>query len=72
MVNGTAVMTGIAALCVHDAWSQLMLTFGAHALAIQALAGSVEPFDPFIHRHKPHPGQLWSARTIRALLAGPG
>jgi phenylalanine ammonia-lyase len=70
MVNGSAVMTGIAALSVHDAWSQLMLSFGAHALAIQGLAGSLEPFDPFIHRHKPHPGQVWSARTIRALVAG--
>lgn len=70
MVNGTAAMTGVAALCVHDGWSQLIQSFGAHALAIQALAGSPEPFDPFIHRHKPHPGQVWSARTMRALVAG--
>ena len=70
MVNGTSVMAGIAALCVNDAWSQLIVGFGAHALAIQALAASVQPFDPFIHRHKPHPGQVWSAQTIRALVAG--
>ncbi len=70
MVNGTSAMTGVAALCVHDAWVQLMVTFGAHALAIQALAAAVEPFDPFIHRHKPHPGQRWSAGTIRTMLAG--
>ena len=70
MVNGTAAMSGVAALCISDAWSQLMLTFGVHALAIQALAAGLQPFDPFIHRHKPHPGQQWSARTIRALVAG--
>jgi phenylalanine ammonia-lyase len=70
MVNGTAAMAGVAALCVQDARSLLGLTFGVHALAIQGLAASVEPFHPFIHEHKPHPGQLWSARAIRALLAG--
>jgi phenylalanine ammonia-lyase len=68
MVNGTAAMTGVAALCVHDAWSQLMVAFGAHALAIQGLAASLQPFHPFIHRQKPHPGQMWSAKTIRALV----
>ncbi len=68
MVNGTAAMSGIAALCVHDAWDQLMVAFGVHALAIQALAASLQPFDPFIHLHKPHPGQLWAAHTIRGLL----
>ena len=70
MVNGTSAMTGVAALCTHDAWSQLMVAFGVHALAIQGLAASLQPFDPFIHRHKPHPGQMWSAKTIRALVAG--
>jgi phenylalanine ammonia-lyase len=70
MVNGTAAMTGVAALCLYDAWSQLMVTLGAHALAIQGLAASLEPFHPFIHEHKPHPGQQWSARMIRELLAG--
>jgi phenylalanine ammonia-lyase len=70
MVNGTSAMTGIAALCVHDAWSQLILALGVHALAIQALAASTQPFDPFIHRHKPHRGQVWAAHTVRAMLDG--
>jgi phenylalanine ammonia-lyase len=70
MVNGTAAMTGVAALCLHDVWSQLLVTFGVHALAIQALAASVQPFHPFIHEQKPHPGQLWSAQVIRRLVAG--
>jgi phenylalanine ammonia-lyase len=70
MVNGTAAMTGVAALCLYDAWSQLTVTFAAHALAIQGLAASLEPFHPFIHEHKPHPGQRWSARVIRRLVAG--
>jgi phenylalanine ammonia-lyase len=70
MINGTAVMTGIAANCVYDAAVLLGLAMGAHALAIQALRGSNQSFHPFIHRHKPHPGQQWSAARMVALLSG--
>jgi phenylalanine ammonia-lyase len=70
LVNGTAVMTGIAATCVYDARLLLALTLGAHALAIQALRGTIQPFHPFIHAHKPHPGQLWAAASVRQLLEG--
>jgi phenylalanine ammonia-lyase len=70
LVNGTAVMTGIAANCVYDACTLLALTLGAHSLAIQALRGSDLSFHPFIHAHKPHPGQVWTASRMRDLLAG--
>src|SRR5206468_4543454 len=42
----------------------------AAALSIDALRGSVHPFDARIHEARPHPGQLTSATNIRALLAG--
>jgi phenylalanine ammonia-lyase len=70
MINGTCVMTGVAALCIHDARLLLDLTFAAHALFIQGLAGSNQPFHPFIHRSKPHPGQIWAAESILNLLRG--
>ncbi len=70
LINGTAVMTGIAAHCVHDAAVLLGLALGAHALSIQALQGSNQSFHPFIHELKPHPGQRWSARWMLALLDG--
>jgi phenylalanine ammonia-lyase len=70
MVNGTSVMTGIAATCVHDARVLLALTLGAHAFAIQALGGTDQSFHPFIHAHKPHPGQRWAAAAMLTLLAG--
>jgi phenylalanine ammonia-lyase len=72
MVNGTAVSTGTAACCALDAGRQLDVTLGFHALAVQALCGSVEPFDEFVHSHKPHPGQLRVAAAMRAALAGSG
>ncbi len=70
MMNGTSMMTGIAALCTYDAKSLLRLSLGAHALMIQGLAGTNQSFHPFIQRLKPHFGQVWSARMMVKLLAG--
>lgn len=70
MINGTSVMTGIAANCIYDAKALLALTMGIHALAIQGLHGTNQSFHPFIHRCKPHSGQLWAANQMLALLAG--
>jgi len=70
MMNGTSVMTGIAANCVYDARILLALAMGAHALAIQGLNGTNQSFHPFIHDRKPHSGQKWTAYTMLDLLAG--
>ena len=70
MINGTCVMTGIAAQCVHDANTLLDLAMGAHALFIQGLAGTNQSFHPFIHKNKPHPGQVRAAADILRLLEG--
>ena len=70
MVNGTAVMSGIAANCIYDAHQLLALALGAHALFIQGLKGSNQSFHPFIHSHKAHPGQVWTASQMLNLLAG--
>lgn len=68
MMNGTAFMTGIAANCMHDARILLALTLQIHALIIQALRGTNQSFHPFIHQHKPHPGQVWTAAHMLELL----
>jgi phenylalanine ammonia-lyase len=70
MINGTSMMSGIAVNCVYDAQVLLALAMGAHALAIQGLNGSNQSFHPFIHDHKPHPGQKWAAARMLELLAG--
>jgi phenylalanine ammonia-lyase len=70
MVNGTSMSTGMAACCLLDASRLLCVTLGFHALALQALCGSTEPLDEFVHFHKPHPGQRWVAGTMRGALAG--
>ena len=70
MMNGTSVMTGIAANCVYDTRVLLALSMGVHALAIQGLKGTNQSFHSFIHNCKPHWGQKWSASQMLNLLAG--
>ncbi len=70
MMNGTSVMTGIAANCVYDARILLKLAMGVNALFVQGLNGTNQSFHPFIHECKPHPGQLWAAEQMISLLAG--
>jgi phenylalanine ammonia-lyase len=70
MINGTAVMTGVAGNCLYDTMHLFGLALGAHALMIQALQGSNQSFHPFLHDYKPHPGQRWAASAILELLHG--
>lgn len=70
MVNGTSVMAAIAAGCVNDTLDLLALSFGTHALLFQGLAATNQSFHPFIHEHKPLPGQIVSAQLMLRLLQG--
>lgn len=70
MVNGTSVMTGIAANVVYDIRNLLALSFGAHALLFQGLGATNQSFHPFVHARKPFPGQISAAATMLDLLTG--
>jgi phenylalanine ammonia-lyase len=70
LVNGTSVSAGIAANCVYRAEGQLAIAMAAHAMLIQALLGTDQSFHPFVHAHKPHAGQVWTAREMLGLLKG--
>lgn len=70
MMNGTSVMSAIAANCIYNTKILLSLTMGVHALAIQGLNGSNQSFHPFIHKLKPHSGQLEAAQQMLNLLRG--
>jgi phenylalanine ammonia-lyase len=69
LINGTSVMTGIAANCLYEVGTLLTLTMGVHALIIQALRGTNQSFHPFIHQQKPHRGQIWVAAHMLDILA---
>lgn len=70
MINGTSVMTAIAANAIYDANQLLQVTMGAHALMLQGLRGTNQSFHPFIHHQKPHAGQIWAAQKMLDLLQG--
>jgi histidine ammonia-lyase len=70
LINGTQPSTAVAALALEGAAGLARAADIAAALSIDALRGSVHPFDSRIHAARPHPGQAASAQNIRALLSG--
>lgn len=70
MVNGTSVMTAVAAGCVYDMQALLALSFGIHGLLFQGLGATNQSFHPFIHENKPLPGQVAAAQVMLQLLQG--
>lgn len=71
LVNGTSFSAAVAANCVYETRGQFAVAMATQAMMLRALDVQREPFDPFVHQHKPHPGQLWVAETMRQLLRQP-
>jgi phenylalanine ammonia-lyase len=72
LINGTTGMTACAALLWVDAGRVLRALLGAVALAVEALQAPSEPYRPWVHESKGHPGQIAVAAHVRALLDGSG
>ena len=70
IVNGTAVSAGVAALAAHESLNLAALSQVLTVMSVEALRGSDESFEPFIAQVRPHPGQVDSARNIKAFLNG--
>jgi len=68
LLNGTTVMTGIAALVVDEATYLFRLALGGVAMAVEALRSSPDYFHPVIHMAKHHPGQIGVAEMLNSLL----
>ena len=68
LVNGTQVMTGLGALCVHDAIRLSKLTDVAAAMSLEVLMGSKTEFDSRIHQVRPHPGQAIAADNMDRII----
>jgi len=67
LINGTQVMTGLAALVVHDAICLAKVADIACAMSLEVLMGSNSEFNPRIHQVRPHPGQIASADNMLRL-----
>jgi len=72
LINGTQVSTGVAALALAGAERLARAADVSAALSIDALQGSIHPFDPRIHAARPFSGQLTSAANLFRLIEGSG
>jgi phenylalanine ammonia-lyase len=72
LINGTTVMTAVASLVWADARRVLCGLMSAVALSVEALQAPVQPFQPWVHEQKGHPGQMSVAAWICEALAGSG
>lgn len=68
MVNSTAMLTGIATVNVMEWRNLLTLSLYAHAMMMEAFVACIQPFDPFVHKQKPHAGQVWIADRMFEIL----
>jgi len=69
LINGTQMMSAIGARVLNRCIPLLKAADILGAMSIEALRGSVKPFDERIHAIRPHPGQVRSAGNVRRLLS---
>jgi histidine ammonia-lyase len=72
LINGTQPSTAVLALALAAAEQLARAADIAAALSIDALLGSIHPFEARIHDARPFAGQRTSAANIEALMAGSG
>ena len=72
LINGTQPSTAVLALALAGAEQVARAADVAAALSIDALRGSIHPFEARIHEARPFRGQLTSAANIEALMRGSG
>lgn len=69
LINGTQLMSAYGVYILHRTVSLLKIADLISAMSLEALQGSIKPFDKKIHDIRPHRGQIRTARNIRKLLA---
>lgn len=70
LINGTQVSTAVAALALAGADRLARAADVTAALTIDALQGSIHPFEPRIHATRPFSGQITSAANLTRLIDG--
>ncbi len=67
IINGTQVMTAMGAIAVHDSINLLRSMDVAAAMSLEAMGGSLSPFDSRIQNLRPMHGQAHVAARIQRL-----
>ena len=70
LLNGTQVSTALALAGLFGAEQVLAAGLVAGALTLEAIQGSIKPFDARIHAARGQPGQIAVAAAVRTLLEG--
>ena len=68
LINGTQLMSAYGAWVMHRSNHLIRMADLIASMSLEALQGSIVPFDERIHRLRPHPGQLEVAENVRNLL----
>lgn len=68
LINGTQMMAAYGAYVLHRALHLRKMADLLAAMSLEALHGSLTPFDERIQAIRPHPGQAAVASNIRTLL----
>ena len=69
LINGTQVMTAIAALLVHDSQILIKTSEITASMSLEALKGTARAYDEKVGRIRPHNGQITCACNLRRLTA---
>ncbi|MFG2605967.1 histidine ammonia-lyase [Streptomyces sp. NPDC048514] len=70
LINGTSFTAAYAVLAAWDARELAFVAELTTAMTLEALRGNASAMHAFVHENKPHPGQVTSAASVRALLTG--
>lgn len=68
LINGTQMMLAYGAYILEKALQLMVSADILASMSLEALQGSIKPFDSRIHAVRPHPGQRIVATNIRMLL----
>jgi len=69
-INGSNVLTAIAALVLYDAERWLKISEVAAATTLECLKANMRPYDPRLHEERGFSGAIISARNILKLTQG--
>jgi histidine ammonia-lyase len=70
LLNGTQLMSALAALSLHDARRLAVAADVIGAMSLEAMLGTAAAFDELLVGARPHPGQVAVAAHLRKLLTG--
>jgi histidine ammonia-lyase len=68
LINGTSVMSAIAALLSVEAEKLINHEIRLGALGLELVNGFTDSFSAELHAFRPHPGQAWVAGELRSIL----